>query len=71
MFYPVRSGIPCRDQEANNDKSSLRYMTDQSQLYTIGYSPHTLKGFVDLLKRFRVTALADVRSKPYFLGLRL
>jgi uncharacterized protein (DUF488 family) len=34
-------------------------------MYTIGYSPHTLKGFVDLLKRFRVTALADVRSKPY------
>ena len=40
-------------------------MIDQPQLYTIGYSPHTLKGFVDLLKRFRVTALADVRSKPY------
>ena len=40
-------------------------MTDQSQLYTIGYSPHTLEGLVDLLKRFQVTALADVRSKPY------
>ena len=40
-------------------------MTDQSQMYTIGYSPHTLEGFVDLLRRFRVTALADVRSKPY------
>jgi uncharacterized protein (DUF488 family) len=46
-------------------KAALRHMTDKSQLYTIGYSPHTLKGFVDLLKRFQVTALADVRSKPY------
>ncbi|RPH47295.1 MAG: DUF488 domain-containing protein [Desulfobacteraceae bacterium] len=36
-----------------------------NQLYTIGYSPHTLDSFLHLLKKYQITALADVRSLPY------
>ena len=32
---------------------------------TIGHSTHPLEDFIDLLRRHRVTALADVRSTPY------
>ncbi len=34
-------------------------------MFTIGYSPHTLAGFLELLKQYQITALADVRSRPY------
>ncbi len=32
---------------------------------TIGHSNHALEKFIELLRRHRVTALADVRSAPY------
>ncbi len=34
-------------------------------VFTIGHSTHTLKAFVVLLQMHGVTAVADVRSKPY------
>jgi uncharacterized protein (DUF488 family) len=34
-------------------------------IYTIGHSTHTVEHFVGLLKRHSITALCDVRSKPY------
>lgn len=34
-------------------------------VYTIGHSTHTLEKLVGLLQRHGVTAVADVRSKPY------
>lgn len=34
-------------------------------LYTIGHSDHTIPEFVDLLKRYGVTLVVDVRSQPY------
>ena len=36
-----------------------------NELFTIGYSPHTLDSFLRLLKKYQITALADVRSSPY------
>ena len=35
------------------------------EIYTIGYSPHTPESFVELLRTYGVTAVADVRSNPY------
>lgn len=34
-------------------------------VYTIGHSTHALDAFLALLRRHRITALADVRSSPY------
>lgn len=36
-----------------------------STVYTIGHSTHPIDGFIGLLKRHGITALADVRSSPY------
>ena len=38
-------------------------MTDT--VYTIGHSTHSIETFIELLKSHDVTALADVRSRPY------
>lgn len=37
----------------------------QEQLFTIGHSTHPLNKFIALLKQHGITALCDVRSKPY------
>lgn len=34
-------------------------------IYTIGYAPHTPDTFVEILKRYQVSAIVDVRSSPY------
>ena len=36
-----------------------------NELFTIGYSPHTLDSFLRILQKYQITALADVRSSPY------
>ena len=36
-----------------------------NKIYTIGYSPHTLDSFVNIIKKYSITAIADVRSTPY------
>lgn len=36
-----------------------------NELFTIGYSPHTLDSFLSLLRKYKITALVDVRSSPY------
>ena len=41
-------------------------MTDDSiSICTVGHSNHTLEGFLALLRRHRIAAVADVRSVPY------
>lgn len=40
-------------------------MSPQLRLYTIGYSPHTFEGMVNLLQKHDIGLLADVRSHPY------
>jgi len=35
------------------------------QIHSIGHSDHTSEVFLDLLRRYRVTVLVDVRSQPY------
>lgn len=35
------------------------------QLFTVGHSNHSVEKFLDLLKRNRVSAIADVRSSPF------
>ena len=37
----------------------------QHTVLTIGHSTHALEGFLELLRRHDVTAVADVRSAPY------
>lgn len=37
----------------------------QNTLFTIGHSTHSLERFIALLKMHDITALCDVRSKPY------
>lgn len=34
-------------------------------VFTIGHSNHTIESFIELLKKYEITALADVRSHPY------
>ena len=34
-------------------------------IFTIGHSNHSLEGFLALLSKHRVTAVADVRSAPW------
>lgn len=36
-----------------------------NELFTIGYSPHTLDSFLSILRKYKITALVDVRSSPY------
>ena len=36
-----------------------------NELFTIGYSPHILNSFLRILKKYQITAVADVRSSPY------
>ena len=36
-----------------------------NELFTIGYSPHTLDSFLGILKKYQISALADVRSSPF------
>lgn len=35
------------------------------ELFTIGYSSFSLKVFLNTLKKYKITAVADVRSQPY------
>ena len=35
------------------------------KLFTIGHSNHSIEAFIALLKKHKITALADVRSHPY------
>jgi uncharacterized protein (DUF488 family) len=34
-------------------------------VYTIGHSTHTIERFIDLLKQHHISAVCDVRSRPY------
>jgi len=34
-------------------------------IYTIGYSPYTIKSFITVLKKYDINAVCDVRSQPY------
>jgi len=36
-----------------------------NELFTIGYAPHGLESFLRILHKYRITAVADVRSSPY------
>jgi uncharacterized protein (DUF488 family) len=36
-----------------------------NELFTIGYSPHTLDSFLSVLRKHEINALVDVRSSPY------
>ncbi len=35
------------------------------KLFTVGHSNHSIKTFIELLQKHEITALADVRSRPY------
>ncbi len=37
----------------------------ENTVFTIGHSTHTQEGFIQLLEGHRITAVCDVRSKPY------
>ncbi len=39
--------------------------TKHNILYTIGHSNHTIRSFIDLLKRHKINMVVDVRSVPY------
>ncbi|MBF0234308.1 MAG: DUF488 domain-containing protein [Desulfamplus sp.] len=36
-----------------------------NELFTIGYSPHSLDSFFHILSKHKITALVDVRSSPF------
>ena len=36
-----------------------------NQMYTIGHSTHDVNFFIEILKKFNINALVDVRSMPY------
>ena len=37
----------------------------QDTVFTIGHSTHTQERFIELLRQHDITALGEVRSKPY------
>lgn len=37
----------------------------KAPVYTVGHSTHTVEKFLDLLKKSGITAVADVRSRPF------
>jgi len=37
----------------------------KNRIYSIGYAIHTIESFINTLKKFNITAIADVRSQPY------
>lgn len=37
----------------------------KTNIYSVGYSTHSIESFVDIIKNFHITAIADVRSQPY------
>ena len=39
--------------------------TNDTTLFTIGHSNHTLDRFLDLLRLYDISAISDVRSSPY------
>jgi len=56
-----------RGQGAHTTGETTITMTssDALTLYTIGHSDHTLEALIELLHGAGITALADVRSRPY------
>lgn len=40
-------------------------MKNQSIIYTIGHSIHSSESFLELLKKYQINALVDVRSVPF------
>lgn len=40
-------------------------MSTRNPLFTIGYAPYKLPSLIEVLQRYKVTAVADVRSTPY------
>ncbi len=40
-------------------------MTSHREIYTIGYAVQSLDSFLQKLKHYNITAVADVRSQPY------
>lgn len=37
---------------------------DGHMIYTVGHSTHEMDSFLELLRKYRITAVADVRSEP-------
>jgi uncharacterized protein (DUF488 family) len=35
------------------------------EIFTIGYAPHTLDSFFDVVQKHKINVIADVRSSPY------
>src|SRR5438093_172268 len=49
----------------DHQQSATLSETMQDAVFTIGHSTHSQERFFDLLRRHDITALCDVRSKPY------
>lgn len=45
--------------------ASSHSIAEDKAIYTIGHSAHSFEGFVSLLQRHGINAVADVRSVPY------
>ncbi|MBU0464488.1 MAG: DUF488 domain-containing protein, partial [Proteobacteria bacterium] len=37
----------------------------ENKIYTIGYSTFSIEDFIETIKSYGITAVADVRSSPY------
>ena len=40
-------------------------MSEKTEIYSIGYGGRSSEEFIDLLKRYEIALLVDVRSQPY------
>ena len=52
----------------DNFEYSIAYQMSETKhdiLYTIGHSNYTIKYFIDLLERYKIGIVVDVRSVPY------
>ena len=57
-------GSAAGDSDAGKPMSNLDPKTIQRPLFTIGHSTHPLNGFLRLLARHDIEALADIRRFP-------
>lgn len=48
-----------------NNEFYEKRMELENTIFTVGYSPHTIESFIELLTKYEINAVADVRSQPY------
>jgi uncharacterized protein (DUF488 family) len=52
-------------KSVDNEKEQISNASSQGQVYTIGHSNHSIETFLELLERYEIEVLVDVRTNPF------